>query len=384
MKVAVIGGGPAGLFFATLLKRDAPGHDVTVLEQNPAGATYGFGVVLTDIALRFLDAVDPMLRTAIVGAASCEGEIVVTHRREPVRVPGNMFHGIARLDLLDLLRRGAVEAGVALVDGVRVTSLSDFADHDLIVGADGINSAVRGLLEDRLGTTREVQRNVWAWYGTPRRSSGVHLIFQQTEHGLFVGHTYPYGREGGNTFVVECSPAAWRKAGLDRMTDQESRRTCEAIFADFLQGEPFLSNRSTWFNPALVRAQAWSWRNVVLIGDALKTVHPTIGSGTRVAMQDAIALAGACRDAGDDITAALRLFEERRRPDVEGFQDAARRSIDWYDTVEERLDLTPLDFTYDFMMRTGKVDHERLRRMAPDFVAAYEAGHASRAVPMTR
>lgn len=377
MKVAVIGGGPAGLFFATLVKRDSPRHEVTVFEQNPAGATYGFGVVLTDIALRFLDAVDPDLRAAIVGAASCEREIVITHRGTPVRVPGNTFHGIARLDLLDLLRRGALAAGVQLADGVRVTALDDFTDHDLIVGADGLNSAVRALLEDRLGTTRELQRNVWAWYGTPRRSTGVHLIFQQTEHGLFIGHTYPYGRDGGNTFVVECAPAAWRNAGLDRATDEESRQICESIFSDFLEGEPFLSNRSTWFNPALLRTKEWSWRNVVLIGDALKTVHPTIGSGTRVAMQDAIALAAACREAGDDVPDALRRFETSRRPDSEGFQDAAWRSIEWYDTVEGRLDLSPLDFTYDFMTRTGKVDHERLRRMAPDFVAVYEAEHAA-------
>jgi anthraniloyl-CoA monooxygenase len=380
MRVAVIGGGPAGLFFATLLKRDAPRHEVTVLEQNPAGASYGFGVVLTDIALRFLDAVDPELRQAIVQVASCEREIILTHRGEAVRVTGNTYHGIARLDLLRLLREKAKAAGVRLVDDVRVTSLDEVAGHDLVVGADGLNSAVRALLQERLGATRETQRNVWAWYGTPRRSAGVHLLFQQTEHGLFIGHTYPYGREGGNTFVVECSPAAWRAAGLDRASDAESRSICEAIFSDFLEGKSLLSNRSTWFNPTLVRAHEWSWRNVVLIGDALKTVHPTIGSGTRVAMQDAIALAGAFREAGEDVAAALRLFEERRRPDVEGFQDAARRSIAWYDSVEERLDLTPLDFTYDFMTRTGKVDHERLRRMAPEFIRAYEAAHADPAV----
>ena len=344
-----------------------------MLEQNPAGATYGFGVVLTDIALRFLDAVDPALRRAFVARASSETEIVVTHRGVSVPVAGNVFHGIARLDLLDLLREGARAAGVDLVDGTRVESLDGFGDCDLIVGADGINSMVRARLEGQLGTTREVQNNMWAWYGTPRRSAGVHLIFQETPHGLFIGHTYPYGREGGNTFVVECGPETWRRAGFDRMSEEESRRACEGIFSDFLQGEPFLSNRSAWFNPALIRTRNWSSGTIVLIGDALKTVHPTIGSGTRVAMQDAIALAGACRDAGDDVPEALRLFEARRRPDSEGFQDAASRSIAWYDTIETRLHLAPLDFTYDFMMRTGKVDHERLRRMAPDFVAAYEA-----------
>lgn len=375
MKVAVIGGGPAGLFFATLLKRADPGSEVTVHEQNPVGATYGFGVVFTDIALKFLEEVDPGLRRAIVAASSCEDHIVLTHRGVAVPVGGNTFHGISRLDLLELLRRGAREAGVDLVDGARIESLGAFGDCDLIVGADGVNSAVRGLLDAHLGSTKEFRRNMWAWYGTPRRSHGVHLLFQDTPHGLFIGHTYPYGREGGNTFVVECAPEVWRRAGLDRMTDEESREACAAVFAEFLSGAPFVSNRSTWFNPAFVRTQAWSWRNVVLIGDALKTVHPTIGSGTRVGMQDAIALARACAEAGGDVPEALRRFEAERRPDAEGFQDAAMRSIEWYEAVDERLHLSPLDFAYDFMMRTGKVSHERLRRMDPAFVAAYEAEH---------
>jgi anthraniloyl-CoA monooxygenase len=371
MKVAVIGGGPAGLFFATLMKRAEPHHDITVYEQNPPGATYGFGVAFTDIALRFLDEADPALHRAIVDAAAHGDHITIVHKGVRVPVGGNVFYGIGRLELLEIMRGAAAEAGVQFLDGRRIESLADFADCDLIVGADGVNSAVRNLLQDHFQAETEFLRNMWVWYGTPRTSPGVNLIFAETADGLFIGHTYRY-RDDRNTFVVECPPAVWKRAGLDTMPEAESHAYCGGIFADFLDGAPFLSNRSLWFKPAFVRTRNWTCGNVVLLGDALKTMHPTIGSGTRVAMQDAIALAQAFSDARTDVEKALALFVERRRPNADGFQKAARRSIDWYETVEERLHLSPLDFTYDYMTRTGKVDHARLTRMAPDFVRAYE------------
>jgi anthraniloyl-CoA monooxygenase len=290
-----------------------------------------------------------------------------------VRVPiaGNVFYGIGRLELLEIMRGAAAEAGVQFVDDRRIESLADFADCDLIVGADGVNSAVRNLLQDHFQAEKESLRNMWVWYGTPRTSPEVNLIFAETADGLFIGHTYRYSTDR-NTFVVECPPAVWRRAGLDTMPEAESRAFCARIFADFLDGASFLSNRSLWFNPVFVRTRNWTCGNVVLLGDALKTMHPTIGSGTRAAMQDAIALAEAFSEAPADVDKALALFVERRRPKADGFQEAARRSIDWYETVEERLHLSPLDFAYDFMTRTGKVDHARLTRMAPDFVRAYE------------
>lgn len=375
MKVAVVGGGPAGLLFSTLLRRGGAEHEVTVFEQNPPNATYGFGVVLTDIALRFLDQVDPKLHRAILAKAAHQDRIVVVHRGVPVPIAGNAFHGISRLDLLQLLRADAQAAGVALVDGHRIDDLGQLDGYDLIVGADGINSVVRNRLQNGFQSVTEHRRNMWAWYGTPRKSDDVHLLFQQTDVGLFIGHTYRYG-DYGNTFVVECSPEAWKRAGLDAMSEAESLRHCGHVFRDFLDGAPFVSNRSLWFNPAFLRTPNWFVGNVVLIGDALKTVHPTIGSGTRVAMQDAIALAGACLDGGGDVGKSLRLFVERRRPDADGFQDAALRSIEWYETVDQRLDLTPLEFAYSFMTRTGKVDEARIEKMDPSFLGRVKTERA--------
>jgi 2-polyprenyl-6-methoxyphenol hydroxylase-like FAD-dependent oxidoreductase len=372
MKVAVVGGGAAGLLYSTLLRRGSDKHDVTVLEQNPPDATYGFGVVLTDIALRFLDEVDPKLHQAIVGKAAYQDRIVVVHRGVSVPIAGNAFHGISRLDLLKLLRSDAQAAGVRLVDGRRVDDLGSLEGYDLIVGADGINSVVRNLLSDAFQSIAEHRRNMWAWYGTPRRSEDVHLLFQQTDVGLFIGHTYRYG-EYGNTFVVECAPEVWKRAGLDRMSEADSLDYCGKVFRNFLGDKPLISNRSLWFNPAFVRTRNWSVGNVVLIGDALKTVHPTIGSGTRVAMQDAIALAGACIDGEGDVARSLDLFERRRRPDAEGFQDAALRSIEWYETIDQRLALTPLEFAYSFMTRTGKVDDARIGRMDSTFLRQVHA-----------
>ena len=376
MKIAVIGGGPAGLFFSTLLRRWSSVHEITVFEQNPPDATYGFGVALTDIALRFLDEVDPELHRGIICKAALQDRIAIVHKGISVPIAGNALYGISRLDLLQLLRNDAIAAGVSLIDGRRIDDLGSLAEFDMVVGADGVNSAVRRLLNDEFGSTIEHRRNMWAWYGTRRKSDDVHLLFETAEHGLFIGHTYRYG-DHGNTFVVECSPEVWRTAGLDRMGETECLAYCTHVFRDFLDGEPLISNRSLWFNPAFVRTPNWSVGNVVLIGDALKTVHPTIGSGTRVAMQDAIALARACVDAGGDVPASLRLYAERRRPDADGFQDAALRSIEWYETVDERLSLSPLEFAYSFMTRTGKVDDARIERMDPAFMQMVNAERAA-------
>ena len=191
------------------------------------------------------------------------------------------------------------------------------------------------------------------------------MIFQPTEFGTFIAHSYRFSPDFG-TFVIECSPDTWRKAGLDRASDEQSRSVCGEIFRDFLEGAPLVSNRSLWFNPEFVTSREWHFSNVVLIGDALKTVHPSIGSGTRVALQDAIALAKALDDCKGDIPFTFATFERERRSGADTFQDAAMKSILWYETVDQRMHLDPVAFAYDYMIRTGRVSDERLRRLDPN------------------
>jgi anthraniloyl-CoA monooxygenase len=343
LRIAVVGGGPAGLLFAKLAKQKNSEHQIDVFEQNPATATYGFG--------------------------------------EHIALKGNRFMGISRVKLLEAMQRNAIDQGVQLHFEKRVNTPAILDDYDLVVGADGVNSVLRTSLNAYFQATKEARLNKWVWYATPKRFSSVGLIFQETPFGTFIAHSYRFSPDMG-TFVIECSEDSWRKAGLDRATDEQSRHICEGLFEDYLEGAPLVSNRSPWFNPEFVTSKNWRYRNAVLIGDALKTVHPSIGSGTRVAMQDAIALAKAISECGDDISAAFDLFERERRSGAAAFQDAAMKSILWYETVDERMDLDPIAFAYDFMMRTGRVSNERLRRVDPEFadLVAKRFGHLANGV----
>jgi anthraniloyl-CoA monooxygenase len=371
LRIAVVGGGPAGLLFAKLAKRFEPGHTIDVFEQNPADATYGFGVVLADAALGILDGVDPELRQKISAIAEYQDRITLVHKGVPIALKGNGFMGISRVRLLQLMQQNALQQGVRIHFERRIPDPSLLQDYDLVVGADGVNSAVRASLNEHFKATKEARLNKWVWYATPKRLESVGLIFQPTELGTFIAHSYRFSPDLG-TFVIECSPETWRKAGLDRASDEQSMSICGEIFRDFLVGAPLVSNRSLWFNPEFVTSQQWHFNNVVLIGDALKTVHPSIGSGTRVALQDAIALAQALDACEGNISATLETFERERRSGADTFQDAAMKSILWYETVDERMHLDPVAFAYDYMMRTGRVSDERLRRIDPEFADLVE------------
>jgi 2-polyprenyl-6-methoxyphenol hydroxylase-like FAD-dependent oxidoreductase len=372
MKIAVIGGGPAGLFFASLMKRHDPGHDIRVIERDPEGATYGWGVVLSDVALNFVKDVDPALHVALT-----EGQVVfdrmrIVHRGEEVILANNTFYRMARLDLLRALQKHCRGGGVEIEFGRRVTDLARFAGSDLVVAADGANSTVRGLLKEHFQPALDVRPNWFAWYGTPRPFDPLSLVFRQNADGLFIAHAYTYS-PGLSTFLVETDPETFRQAGLGAMSETASLRYCERVFADDLGGEPLLSNKSQWFRYAIVRNRNWCHGNIVLLGDALRTGHPSIGSGTRLAMQDSIALFRAFERCGADVPAALAEFERARRPGSDGLQAAAVKSTEWYETVRTKLHLPPVAFAYDYMRRTGRVSHEDLRMRDPALVAAYEA-----------
>lgn len=372
MKIGIAGGGPAGLYFALLAKRNHPQVDVRVVEQNPADNTYGWGVVFSDRALTYLETADPASYEDLLQRLVLWDDLTIVHRGEPVAIGGSTFSGIARIGLLNVLQEHCRRLGVKLTFNRRVEDPAVFGDCDLIVGADGVNSAVRAAYGERFRPQETVRPNRYVWYGTTRLFDTLSLIFRKNGDGVFVAHCYPYS-ETHSTFLVECDAATWERSGLAAMGDAESRATCQRVFAGDLDGHPLLSNKSEWRQFRRVTNERWHVENVVLIGDALRTVHFSIGSGTRTALEDAIALYEALEAHGGDVAAALPAFEAQRRPASDRLLEVADNSMVWYEQMAEKMGLDPISFAYDYMMRGGRLDHESLREHDPAFVAAYEA-----------
>jgi len=270
-----------------------------------------------------------------------------------------------------LLRERAVGLGVDIRYERKVTDPRAWDGADLVIAADGINSTVRGLNEATFGPEIEMLSNRFAWYGTARAFDTLTLTFRHNADGCFVAHHYRYAPER-STFIVECDAATFARAGLAEMDDAASRAYCERVFAPDLDGGPLLSNRSIWRRFPLLTNTNWHAGNTVLIGDALRSAHFSIGSGTRLAMEDAIALAGALADEGFDVARGLAAFETRRRPIVDKLTAAAHASARWYERMAETMTLSPYDFAYSYMTRTGRVGTSRLRQIAPRFMADYE------------
>ncbi|WP_029001476.1 FAD-dependent monooxygenase [Azohydromonas australica] len=375
MKIAVIGAGPAGLYFSLLAKKHDPRHEIHVVEQNPRDATYGWGVVFSDVGLGFLREADPDFFTEFTAHHERCDYMEIVHRGTRVQVHGNHFSRTSRIDMLGVLQRACERQGIHVEYGRRIEDVEALSrEVDLVIAADGGNSAVRRQYAQHFRPSFEKRRNKFAWYGTRQRFHPVSLIFRETEHGVFIAHSYQYSPEL-STFLVEVDPHTWQRAGLDRMSEDESRRYCAQVFTADLGSNELLTNRSLWFEANIVKNERWTHRNIVLLGDALRTVHFSLGSGTRMAMQDAIALHHAIAEQPSDLEAAFAAFEGTRRPASSTFQAAAARSLDWYENVAGRLHLDPVSFAYDYMRRTGQVTHEDLRRRDPHFTAAYEQLH---------
>ena len=376
MKIVVVGAGPAGLYFALLMKRQNPGHDIRVIEQNLSDATYGFGVVFSEGALKFLERDDADFYATLTAAMERWPEQTIVHRDQAVRIDGNGFAAIGRLELLSLLQDLCARARVEIAFESRIETLATI-DADLIVGADGVNSMVREHTADRFAPEIGELSNKFVWYGTEQLFDTLTLTFRQNEHGAFVAHHYRYS-PAMSTFIVECDTATWQRAGFDKMTERDSRAYCERVFAPDLGGHPLFSNKSVWRSFPVVTNQRWVHENTVLIGDALRTVHFSIGSGTRLALEDAIFLARAFADVGgDDVNLALAHFERTRRPIVDKILAGAAGSFTWYEGFSGLMDLEPYPFAYSYMTRSGRMTHDRLRETAPRFVAAYEASYPS-------
>jgi anthraniloyl-CoA monooxygenase len=385
MRVFVAGGGPAGLYLALLLKKRAPSWQVVVHERNPRDATFGWGVVFSERTLAVLAQPDPISYARLLEDVQRWDNVDVVHRGEKVSIGGNRFAGVARIALLRVLQDRCLELGVDLAFESPLASPAAaraLAGFDLVVGADGVNSMVReafGGGGDGFAPSLDARRNRYVWYGTPRLFHGLTLTFRANADGLFIAHSYRYG-PALSTFIVECDEQSFAAAGLGERDDAGSRRYLEAVFADDLQDAPLLSNASRWTRFTTVRNRRWWLRDpergshVVLLGDALHTAHFSIGSGTKLALEDAIALAEAllAQGGGGDVETALAAFEARRRPEVEALQAAAQRSLEWFETARRDLHLDPLAFAYRVMTRSERIDRESLRRRDPEFAAAVE------------
>ena len=370
MRVSILGAGPAGLYLAYLLKRHRPGWTVRVVEQNSLASTFGFGVVLSDRALEFLSGSDPETAAAIAPHLESWDDISINHRGERIVIDGIGFAAIGRLTLLQLLAERARNAGAVLDFGRRVERLEALEPADLVVGADGIHSLVRDALPD-FGTRATLLKNRFAWFGTTKLFDTLSQTFVGTDEGAFNAHHYRYAPDR-STFIVEVDEATYFSAGFDRLSEDEARERCERVFAKALDGQALIGNHSIWRQFPVIRNERWSQGKYVLLGDALHTAHFSIGSGTRLAMEDAIALDRALTEHPVDIPAALAAYEEARRPILEKLVGAADASAGWYERFREHMRLAPLDFAMSYVRRSGRVDLERLRRLSPRFVARYE------------
>jgi len=373
VRIAIAGAGPAGLLFALLARRRHPRWQVEVFEQNPPGATFGFGVVFSEGALAFLERDAPDLHRRLTARMEAWPMQRIVHRGQAVDIDGNGFAAIARLTLLQLLQLLCREAGVALHYDRTIAFAADLGEADLVVAADGVNSILRAGREADFGTRIEWLGNRFAWYGVERPFECLSLTFRGNADGAFVAHHYRYAPRM-STFLVECDQATWRKAGLDAMSDAESRAYCERVFAAELGGRPLISNKSVWRCFPLLCNERWSVGNMVLLGDAQRTLHFSIGSGTRAAFEDAIALDRAFGEAGANVPAALAAFERSRRPVLDKLLDAANRSSYWYEQLAQKMArFDALGLAYDYMRRSGRLTDARLAQMAPKFMAKVAA-----------
>jgi 2-polyprenyl-6-methoxyphenol hydroxylase-like FAD-dependent oxidoreductase len=375
MKIRILGGGPAGLYFAALMKRHDPSHDIVIYERSPRDATWGFGVVFSDRALEFLRADDEAMYQALMPHMETWPDLTIAHNDARIAIAGNGFAAIGRLELLTLLYAHVEKLGVRIEFQKEVSSLAapELAGADLVVASNGAFSWVRAENEQKFGTTCDWRPNKFMWYGTSKPFDSLTLTFRDTPDGVFCAHHYRYSPTM-STFLVEVEEETWRRAGFEQMDPQQTIRRCEAVFAKDLDGHPILSNNSYWRNFPAIWNERWNFGNVVLIGDALRTAHFSIGSGTRLAMEDAVALFKAFRDTAD-VPAALARFQALRQPPMKKIWDAANVSLRWYERMGERMQLKPVEFAYSYMTRTGRVGHAEVRRRDPALAAAYEALH---------
>src|SRR3954464_3339988 len=382
MRTAIVGGGPGGLYLSILLKRLDPAHDVVVYERNAPDDTFGFCVVFSAETLPAFEAADPETFAEITRRFARWAEIDVHYRGEVVTSGGHGFSALARVDLLGVLQRRAAGVDVDLRFRTEVDGGGLREDFDLVVAADGVNSTLRRRYADEFGPSLDRRKAKYVWFGTDLVFDAFKFFIKETEHGVLQVHGYPYS-DTMSTFIVETTPRAWRGLGLDRASQEESLALCEDLFADVLEGHRLIANRSLWIDFVTVRNASWRHENVVLLGDAAHTAHFSIGSGTKLAMEDAIALAWAFREHGaGDIPAALAAYEAERRPIVESTQRAAQGSLEWFEGIERYMGQEPRIFAFNLLTRSRRITYTELQLRDPGFVADVDAQFSPDRPPM--
>ncbi|HSB60731.1 MAG TPA: bifunctional salicylyl-CoA 5-hydroxylase/oxidoreductase [Vicinamibacteria bacterium] len=378
MRIVSVGGGPAGLYFGILMKRLDPACRITVLERNRPGETYGWGVVFSEEALGTLAEADPETHRRITESFVWWSDIDVFVNGERLRSTGHGFCGLARKRLLAILEDRCAALGVEVRHGVEADP-ADLEEADLVLAADGANSRLRERHAAHFQPSVDWRRCRFSWLGAELRLEAFTFVFRETEHGLFQVHAYPFdGRT--STFIVECREEVWRAAGLDRADEAETVAFASRLFEEHLGGARVLGNRSIWRSFPTVRNERWWHRNVVLLGDAAHTAHFSVGSGTKLAMEDAIALAAALREhGGGALERALGAYEESRKAEVGRLQAAAQTSLEWFEDAARRLRLDPLTFSFSLLTRSKRITYDNLRERDPALVGEVTARFAERA-----
>jgi anthraniloyl-CoA monooxygenase len=379
VRVGIVGAGPAGLYLAILLKRDDPSHQVTIFERNRLEDTFGFGVVFSDETLENVGDADPATNQAMAAAAAHWEDIEIHYRGTVLRSTGHRFSGLERKALLALLAQRARSLGVEIHWQTEIRDLTDcgLPEADLIVAADGAASQVRERLSDRFEPRLDWRRNRFVWLGTTRPFPAFTFYFKSSPVGLWRTHAYQYA-PGRSTFIVEATEETWRASGLDENDEQATVAYLQRLFAEELQGHKLLANRSIWRRFPTVRNSVWHSGNVVLLGDAAHTAHFSVGSGTKLAMEDAIALATAL-ETQPSVSGALASYEATRRPQVESLQRAAQASLEWFEAAERYHDTEPLQFAFNLLTRSLRITHENLRVRDPELVSKVDQWFAKQA-----
>lgn len=359
MKIVILGGGPAGLYCGLLIKKANPAHDITIIERNPAGVTYGWGVVFSDRTLSAFQRADYKTYEQITRSFVIWDTIDIYYRNEKISCGGHIISSIARKHLLSILQQRCAELGITLVFDREIHDLSELGNYDLLIAADGINSLARKTYADHFKPRIENGKARYIWLGANRVLDAFTFIFRENEHGLFQVHAYPFSGTI-STFIVECDEVSWLNAGLDTASEEQSLAYCQNLLADHLGNAKLLSNNSKWISFPTLKTRRWHYNNIVLLGDAIHTAHFSIGSGTKLAMEDAIALAQSLEQ-HNNLETALNAYELVRKPVVEVFQRAASESQAYFETLKRYLSLEPMPFAFQLLTRSGRITYDDLK-----------------------